>query len=339
MCTHLSIPKSSGVPIVTARSLDFDRVAPSVVSWVPKGANFPQSPGSGYATWTTTYGFVAAGIEDEAWYMDGLNDQGVSFGSLWLPGTTYPAPASSNNISALDVSSYVLGMAASAQQAAQLLLGLTIVAPPATFSIPLHYVIADATGSCIVIELSMNGTQQVQTTYPVPNGVVTNAPPYPSQVDGVYNYVNLTTNNNPTQVWGQQTNGSGMVGLPGDATPPSRFVRASLMLTSQYVPAASTEWPTVAIDQNAIAFASELLRTVMVPRGTAVNNPSNDKLLGDFTQWTVVRDHTNLNYYFSCAWNQSLSLVQLSELSSASAASTSIVQSNWCTDVTTSLGG
>jgi choloylglycine hydrolase len=75
-------------------------------------------------------------------------------------------------------------------------------------------------------------------------------------------------------------NGSGLLGIPGDVTPPSRFVRAT-MLTAVTTSAAG---PDAAV--NAAFHALDL---VSVPRQVASS--------GDYTQWYVARDHDRLIYY------------------------------------------
>ena len=75
-------------------------------------------------------------------------------------------------------------------------------------------------------------------------------------------------------------NGTGLMGLPGDVTPPSRFVRATVLTQVASTAGSARE----AVNQ---AFHS--LDLVSVPRNLAAS--------GDYTQWYVVRDHDNLVYY------------------------------------------
>lgn len=74
--------------------------------------------------------------------------------------------------------------------------------------------------------------------------------------------------------------GTGLLGLPGDVTPPSRFVRATMLAAVN----------TAAKDSRAAANqAFHALDLVSVPREVAAS--------GDYTQWYAVRDHDNLVYY------------------------------------------
>jgi hypothetical protein len=67
--------------------------------------------------------------------------------------------------------------------------------------------------------------------YDNPLGVVTNAPTFDWHMTNLRNYINLSATNVPAVDMGGITlaqfgQGSGLRGLPGDFTPPSRFVRA-----------------------------------------------------------------------------------------------------------------
>ena len=82
--------------------------------------------------------------------------------------------------------------------------------------------------------------------------------------------------------------GAGLHGLPGDPTPPSRFVNAaaSLYLGDQ---------PDDA--KAAFILANHLINRVDIPKGLVRNYATGGgQAEGDYTQWTVFRDHRNLVY-------------------------------------------
>jgi choloylglycine hydrolase len=94
-------------------------------------------------------------------------------------------------------------------------------------SFPGHFVVHDSTGASVVIE-PVDKTLKI---YDNPLGVMANSPTFDWHVTNLRNYVNLTTTNvPPIEMSGiklsQFGQGSGMRGIPGDFTPPSRFVRA-----------------------------------------------------------------------------------------------------------------
>ena len=92
---------------------------------------------------------------------------------------------------------------------------------------PVHYLVTDASGKAIVIEF-LKGELKV---FDAPLGVLTNAPSYDWHETNMRNYVNLSPVALPDKKienldFKPLGGGSGMIGLPGDFTPPSRFVRA-----------------------------------------------------------------------------------------------------------------
>jgi choloylglycine hydrolase len=116
-------------------------------------------------------------------------------------------------------------------------------------------------------------------------GVLTNSPVYPWHVTNLRNYIGLTNvDPQPYNLMGMPVtgtgNGTGLMGLPGDVTPPSRFVRATVL----------TQVTSAATDaRDAVNQAFHCLDLVSVPRHLAAS--------GDYTQWYVVRDHDNLRYF------------------------------------------
>lgn len=91
----------------------------------------------------------------------------------------------------------------------------------------MHDFVGDPTGDTLVIEVV---DKQMQL-YDAPLGVITNAPPYDWHVTNLRNYLNLSATELPKQTVAETDfaplgAGSGMLDLPGDFTPPSRFIRA-----------------------------------------------------------------------------------------------------------------
>ena len=92
---------------------------------------------------------------------------------------------------------------------------------------PVHFVVQDRSGKAVVIE-PLNKSLKI---YDNPLGVLTNSPTFDWHMTNLRNYVNLSATNVPPLNLGGVTlaqfgQGSGLRGLPGDFTPPSRFVRA-----------------------------------------------------------------------------------------------------------------
>ena len=129
----------------------------------------------------------------------------------------------------MDMAAYVLTTCATVAEAVAAIESVVVwAAPIPVIGVPLfHLVLHDGSGAAAVVEW-LGGTRQV---YENPIGVATNSPPFDWHLINLRNYVNQTpTDVSPVTVEGTALTpigqGSGMLGLPGDFTPPSRFVRA-----------------------------------------------------------------------------------------------------------------
>ena len=167
--------------------------------------------------------------------VDGLNEKGLAVGIFYFPGyAKYQAVADGEIDQALaphELATYLLGTCAGVDEAVEAARGVKVgdvVVEEFGFVPPVHYVVHDAAGRCAVIE-HVDGRLTVHDN---PLGVVTNAPTFDWHVTNLRNYINLSVTDVPRVTWAAASSpafgmGSGMHGLPGDFTPPSRFVRAA----------------------------------------------------------------------------------------------------------------
>ena len=332
MCTNISISrKTKDDALISARTLDFGKAIPTTVKFVPRQQAFPKVALPDEIKWKNKYGFIGltANLYNLAavTYLDGINEAGLSAAALWLPGSNYPKPRPGTpvlyNISLV---SYVLGSFDNVDDAAAALSEITVIdANQSSISIthpPLHFILTDAYGKHLVIEF-MNGEMQI---YINKIGVLTNAPSYDWHMVNLSNYEDLSLNNNPAVWWGQEINGSGQVGSPGDPTPPSRFIRAAFLDQTAFRPAN--------IQEN-IGLHLQILQTFIVPHGTVLKSYSETE--ADYTQWSVVRDHTNRSIYFYTDFNNTLFGIQLDKqnFDAPEQKQINIVQPNWYMDIST----
>lgn len=124
-----------------------------------------------------------------------------------------------------------------------------------------HLVLFDAGGKGIVIEY----VDSKLHIYDNPVGVATNDPTFDWQLTNLQNYTGITGINTPVRKFGALevrtgASGSGLLGLPGDPMPPSRFVRLAVNRSNAAKPADARE---------TVAMASHLINGVDSPRGTA----------------------------------------------------------------------
>lgn len=335
MCTNFSLFSSSAKSpySISARTMDFAVNLNSQLQIIPQGQSLPQNiPPKNPLTWKNKYGYVAmqSSLAGYQGIPDGMNEAGLSIGALWLAGSEYPSSESATNPVLYNVHfpEWVLGNFDSVESVKSALNSVTVISiselePQA--KIVTHFIISDASGANLIVEFT-KGEMQV---YDSDNGVMTNAPSYPYHLDNLSNYVNLSLKNNPQQYWGQEVNGSGCLGMPGDHTAPSRFVRMTMLQQS-------TQNYTPTSEEEAIGLANRILQNVTTPIGSVV---SGYKDLLDYTQWGVVRDQKNLVYYFFTHFNNNLFAIDLKKIDwvKSSLKSIPILRSNWVADLTSEV--
>jgi choloylglycine hydrolase len=101
-------------------------------------------------------------------------------------------------------------------------------------ALPFHWKVQDETGASLIIEITNGGEVEVYDGF---LGVITNSPGYDWHLTNLRNYLGLSpVAALPVEIGGEVFSpfgaGAGLRGLPGDFTPPSRFVRAVALTAS-----------------------------------------------------------------------------------------------------------
>lgn len=165
-------------------------------------------------------------------FYDGINEHGLGMAGLNFVGNAvYNDPnEQKDNVAQFEFPTWILCQCATVAEAKTLLAKLNLRNLPFSKQLPtseLHWMISDHTGS-IVVESVADGLK----IYDNPVGVLTNNPPFDEQLFHLNNYLNLT-NQEPTNRFAPNLNlqaysrGMGAIGLPGDLSSQSRFVKAS----------------------------------------------------------------------------------------------------------------
>lgn len=223
--------------------------------------------------------------------LEGQNAAGLGMSGNFLPGfTQYQAvtKADKSYVSILGFGAWALGMHASVAEVRAALPGIKVWADPSLPSGPtpptIHMVFTDRSGAGIVVEY-VGGELRIHDNVA---HVLTNAPTYDWHLINLRNYLNLSTvgvsernigTANVTAI-GQ---GGGMLGMPGDYSPPARFVRAAFLRHFIAPPKTGAE------ARQAIG---HILNTVDIPIGIA-QSKEGGQLISDYTQWVSIKDLTN----------------------------------------------
>lgn len=317
MCTDFLITATDNT-YVNGRSMEFGTNLKSQLMAHAPGEKFQShAPWDRLGlSWTVKYGYVGMTVFGTSNMVDGMNTQGLSIGSLWLPGSSYPAVSQANQAVALiDFPSWVLGNCANVGEVQTAIESQTVQAWEGNLLdklLPLHFPVHDAQGNSIVVEF----WDKQAKVYTNPVAVLTNDPPFPFQLANLGNYAGLTPWDAQPVTFGQQKfkpsgHGSGMMGLPGDSLPTSRFIRAAYL--KEYA-----QPPTNAATACNLAF--HILNDVDIPLGTSRSKNLVGHQEDDYTQWTVVKDLTNKILYTRFYDNMLVYSVNLKTLDFSSAA-------------------
>lgn len=316
-CTSMIFKAIDGTSIY-ARTMEWGATdLKSELVMVPRGTSFAPVLGAGITgmAWKNTYGFVGVNASNLPYATDGMNEAGLTFGALYYPGfAEYQPPEAdkqSISIGSVDMGNYLLGNFKTVEEIKQTLPKVRVIrnleiekafgAP-----IPLHYVVSDASGASIVIEY----TKGVLAITDNKVGVMTNSPSYDWHLLNLRNYTNLKPmDDRPHDINGVSLApfgaGSGMLGLPGDFTPPSRFVRATAFVGSMLPVKTSAE---------AVDAASTMLNNFDIPKGLVREGKKADDYVLGFTQWSVIADTHNKVYYYWTMYNRRLRSVDLTKI-------------------------
>lgn len=183
-------------------------------------------------------------------YYDAVNEKGLAAAGLNFPGNAvyHPVAADRHNIASFELIPWLLSRCASVSQAKKLLQKTNITDTafnPQLQPTPLHWLLADKLES-IVIEQDHTGLHLHEN----PWGILTNNPPFPSMTAHLSNYMNLSAQPavsrfSPVTSLSAPSRGMGAMGLPGDLSSQSRFVRAAFVKEN----AVTTEDPDDGISQ------------------------------------------------------------------------------------------
>lgn len=165
-------------------------------------------------------------------YYEATNEKGLSMAGLNFPGNAdfKPYAEGKDNVAPYEFIPWILGSCATLKQAKEKLSGLNLVAIRYNEELPLtplHWIISGREGS-VTVESVRDGLK----VYDNPVGLLTNNPTFDYHMNNLVNYMNLTAEapvNRMTDKISLEpySRGMGAMGLPGDLSSASRFVKAA----------------------------------------------------------------------------------------------------------------
>ena len=165
-------------------------------------------------------------------YYDAINEKGLGMAGLNFVGNAVYSDVrpGTENIAQFELIPWILSQCSSVTEVRELLARMNLVNTPFSEQFPLaqlHWIISDEK-EAITIESMADGLH----VYDNPVGVMTNNPPFPQQLFGLNNYRHLSPGQ-PENTFAKElplqtySRGMGALGLPGDLSSASRFVRVA----------------------------------------------------------------------------------------------------------------
>ena len=203
------------------------------------------------------------------------------------------------NIGAFEFIPWVLGRFSSVEDVREQLPYLRLTGAPFSSELPttqLHWIIADKT-ECITVETLTEGLKVHEN----PVGVLTNNPPFDDQMFQLRNFMHLSPNPphnhfSPDVDLKPYSRGMGAIGLPGDLSSQSRFVRAAF-----------TKLNSLCAEEESISQFFHIMDSVNQTRGCCRLEDGSCEI----TQYTSCCNASRGIYYYTTYGNRRISAVDL----------------------------
>ena len=242
MCTAISF---NGKNHYFGRNLDLERRYGEVVAITPRKYPFKFKSNNILDRHFAIIG-MAAIIDDYPLYFDATNERGLSMAGLNFVGNAYFGSQIDNkvNIAPYELIPYLLGQYETVAECEVALKNINVV--DVSFNkdysnAELHWIIADKKES-IVLECMREGMR----IYKNPVGVLTNNPPFEFHLMNLNNYIGISVAEHKNTFsdrieLNNYSRGMGGIGLPGDFSSGSRFVRAAFAKLNSIIPKSDIE--------------------------------------------------------------------------------------------------
>ncbi len=270
-------------------------------------------PGGGQGrAFSGKYGYVGFAVEQAEFIVEGLNEKGLSAGLFYFPGygkyEDYCPSLRESSIADLQLVPYILGCCSTVDEVIKAVEAVHVhnIDPRASTA---HWRFADPSGRQIVLEIIDEKCVFYENTL----GVLTNSPSFDWQLTNLNNYVNLKSGAVTENTVGSLElhsfgGGSGMLGLPGDFTPPSRFVRAAFFQTTA---------PKLADADKTVIQAFHILNNFDLPIGVQTAAGTTPPDIPSATQFTTATDLGGRKIYIRTMFNSHIRVVELNKINFA----------------------
>lgn len=325
VCVAVSLPaaEASACTGISLSAADSSRVVARTIEWggsdlnsqyviVPRGY-VQQSYVPGGVTdgkrFAARYGYVGLAVEQKEFVAEGLNEAGLSAGLFYFPGygeyEAYVEAEKAESVADLQLVPYILATCATVDEVKKAIEGIHVIAIDPRAS-TVHWRFTEPSGRQIVLEI-VGGKPNF---YENELGVLTNSPGFEWQLTNLNNYVNLFPGSAPAKKLGNRElksfgAGSGFLGIPGDVTPPSRFVRAAFYQATA---------PLQKTGEDAVLQGFQILNNFDIPVGIEFADGKIPADIPSATQWTSATDVTHRVIYYRTMYDSAIRRIDLNKI-------------------------
>ncbi len=237
-------------------------------------------------------------------YYEAVNDCGLGMAGLNFPGNAvYRQPMDGrDNVAVFEFIPWIVASCATVAESRERLARLQLVDTPFSADLPsatLHWLIADKT-EAITVESTAEGLM----IYDNPIGVMTNNPPFPHHLTALQDYRHLNPRTGdctfaPELDLPPYCGGMGAIGLPGDYSSRSRFIRAAFVkLNAQPLDNGETA---------SVGQFFHIMDSVAMPRGAVIIDNGQP----DLTLYTACVNASRGIYYYTTYGNRQITAVNM----------------------------
>ena len=241
--------------------------------------------------------------EDIPLYFDAMNEKGLCAAGLNFPdyAVYQPEIQGFDNIAPFEFIPWILGQCTSVDEARTMLSRMNLAELPFREDIPLtplHWILSD-TKSSITVEPLPHGIKIYDNSL----GILTNSPPFDWHMLHLQQFMQISQNP-PVNLFSAQTEmkpysrGMGAVGLPGDYSSSSRFIRAAFLKLNS---------PYFQNETDRISQFFHIMDSVTVPQGSVRLDESKYEI----TQYTSCCDTLHGIYYYTTYENRQISGINM----------------------------
>lgn len=299
MCTSLTLKTKDNCHFL-GRTMDFAMDFNQCPLFIPR--KYPINNFINDSIYKTKYAVLGMGtiLNKTPILADGLNEEGLACATLYLPGfAKYDETTEKNTfgIAPYDFILWILSNFKSINEVKFYLDKIRIIDKELSLlkiTPPLHWILTDKSGNSIVIEK----TEKEMNVFDNPVGVMTNSPDFKWHLTNLRQYISINPSQHKDTIWNGLnlspfSQGTGTFGLPGDFTPPSRFIRAAFL---------KNNLTHIDNEHDGVTGIFHILSSCNIPKGIVLKDDKSE----DFTIYTSSMCVETGNYYYSTYENRQI---------------------------------